>query len=230
MMRRFTTVRRSVVADSPPWALLIRLFFALGWLRAATEKLADPHWWSGAGILDFLDEHADATLDWYAPFIDWIVVAHLDVIVLAVVVLQVGSGLSLLTGRALRLGLAAGIFLNLNFVAAGAVNPSAFYIVAQGALSFWLIEARPSPASRRTLMGGVGVVVLLGLLSAPFVATLRPDDVIDDPAVMFLTFAALATVATIETIRRHTLRASTRRRSDVSIDPRPVSPQPSLTR
>lgn len=203
MRTRFAALLRTLVDDAPPWVLLLRLFFALGWLRAATEKLIDPHWWSGAGIVSFADAHDDSTLDWYAPFLDRVVATHLDTTVVAVVVLQVIAGLSLLSGRALGVGLATGLLLNFNFVAAGAVDPSAFYIVAQGALVFWLIDDRPSSASRRALIGGVGLVVVLGVLSTPLVRTLRPAAVIDDPAVMYLTFAGLALLTTIEAVRRH---------------------------
>ncbi len=202
MVSRLAREYRSAVGDSPPWALLTRWFFALGWLRAATEKLIDPHWWSGAGIESFLNSHANSQLAWYTPFVDRVVIPHLEVVAVVVVLLQIGAGLSLLTGRALGIGLAAGLFLNLSFVAGGAVNPSVFYIVAQGALALWLIESHPSPVARRALVAGVVTLVLLGLASAPLVGTIRPDAVIDDPAVMMLTLAALGTLATIETVRR----------------------------
>jgi hypothetical protein len=203
MDKRLARTYRSIVGDAPPWVLASRLFFALGWLRAAVEKLIDPFWWNGSEILTFLDRHRESELGWCTLFVDRIVVPHVDVVVIAVVVLQIGAGLSLLTGRSLGAGLALGIFLNLNFVAAGAVNPSAFYLVGQGALVFWLVDERPSSASRRVLLAGVGVVIALGLASIPFVSTVRPDAVIDDPAVMLITLAVLSVITTCETIRRH---------------------------
>ena len=55
---------------------------------------------------------------------------------------QLLVGLGVLTGTYTRAALLAGIFMNLNFVAAGAPTPSAFYLVIQAAL----------------LAGGAGVV------------------------------------------------------------------------
>ena len=49
----------------------------------------------------------------------------------------------------------------------------------------------------------IGVVIALGLASIPFVSTVRPDAVIDDPAVMLITLAVLSVITTCETIRRH---------------------------
>lgn len=210
MVSRPSRFSMSMFDDAPPWVLVTRLFFGLGWIRAATEKLVDPYWWNGATIERFLTEHVDLTLAWYRPFTEYVVAPQLDFVVVLVVALQLVAGVSLLTGRALGLGLAIGIVLNLNFVAAGAVDPSAFYLVAQISLALWLVESRPAPGGRRALLCGTMIVVVLGVLSAPLVGTLHPAEVIDDPAVMFLTFALLATVGTVAAIRRHQ-RASGRR-------------------
>jgi thiosulfate dehydrogenase [quinone] large subunit len=203
MANRFSRSYTSIVDDSPPWVLLTRLFFGLGWLRAATEKLIDPYWWNGAGIEAFLVEHESGTLAWYRTFVDHVVQPHLDTVVVLVVAIQLAVGIALLRGRHLGAALAAGIFLNLNFVAAGAVSPSAFYLVAQGALVLWLVERRPEPRYRRALLGGTCFLVVIGLLSAPLVRTLHPSEVIDDPAMMLLVLGSLAAVATVETVRRH---------------------------
>jgi hypothetical protein len=210
MVSRPSRFSMSMFDDAPPWVLVARLFFGLGWIRAATEKLIDPYWWNGTTIERFLTEHVDSTLAWYRPFTEHVVAPQLDFVVVLVVALQLVAGVSLLTGRALGLGLAIGIVLNLNFVAAGAVNPSAFYLIAQISLALWLVEQHPEPAGRRALLGGTLIVVVLGVLSAPLIGTLHPAEVIDDPAVMFLTFALLATVGTVAAIRRHQ-RASGRR-------------------
>lgn len=203
MANRFSRSYRSIVDDAPPWVLLTRLFFGLGWLRAATEKLIDPYWWNGAGIEAFLVEHENGTLAWYRPFVDHIVQPHLDTVVVLVVAIQLAAGIALLSGRHLGVALTVGMFLNLNFVAAGAVSPSAFYLVAQGALVLWLVEQQPEPLYRRALLGGTCFLVVLGLVGTPLIRTLHPSEVIDDPAIMLLVLGLLAALATVETVRRH---------------------------
>jgi thiosulfate dehydrogenase [quinone] large subunit len=203
MANLFSGSYGSIVGDAPPWVLLTRLFFGLGWLRAATEKLIDPYWWNGAGIQTFLVDHDDSRLAWYRPFVDHVIEPHLDTVVVLVVALQLAAGLALLRGRNPGAALAAGIFLNINFVAVGAVSPSAFYLVAQGALVLWLVEQRPEPVYRRALLGGTCLLILIGLVGTPLIRTLQPAEVIDDPAMMLLVLGSLSAVATVETVRRH---------------------------
>lgn len=178
----------------PAWVLLTELFIGLGWARAVTEKILDTDWWSGAPIRQFVAEHDGTTVGWYRPFCELIITPFADVIAVVVVMLQMIAASTLITGRRVGAGLLAGVFLNIHFLAAGAVNPSAFYLLAQGALALRAVEAarwdQQEPRRLRQLRLAAAVALGLGALSIPFVSTFEPALVIEDPAVMFLTAGA----------------------------------------
>ena len=190
---------RALVADRttglPAWVVLTQLFIGLGWLRAATEKLIDSSWWNGSGITSFLAEHDGLTVGWYEPILDVVVTPRLGLVAVAVMIAQFVVGLSLVSGRFVRSALAVGIFLNLNFLAAGAVNPSAFYLLSQGAIALWLVEqGRTAPRTPALLTTTAIVAATLGVISMPYVTTLHPAEVIDDPAIMLVLGGILAMV------------------------------------
>ena len=177
--------------DQPAWSVMIQVFIGLGWLRAATEKIIDPRWWTGETLSLFLADHSGAGVGWYEPLINLAVDPQLVMVALTVIALQIVAGVTLLTGRHLSVGLAVGMFMNVHFVAAGAVNPSAFYLLAQGAVALWLAEqGRARALQRLQAMAGAGV--FLALLSVPFIRTIHPAEVIDDPAIMLVTGGLLA--------------------------------------
>ncbi len=183
------------LAGRPAWVLVTRLFIGLGWLRAAGEKILDPAWWRGQTLATFLADTDEAMLGWYRPFIELVTGFGLPVVAMIVVVAQLGAGIGLITGRHLGRWLAVGIFLNLNFVAAGAVNPSAFYLLSQGALALWLAERhRNRGQARRLLIAAAAVSWFLLTLNLTSISTVHPAEVIDDPAVMLVFGAALAVI------------------------------------
>ena len=191
------------VAGLPAWVVLTQLFIGLGWLRAAAEKMIDPSWWRGEGIASFLAEHEEQTLGWYAPFVDLVVSPYAAVFAAIVVLAQIVAGTSLVTGRFVGAGLAVGMFLNLNFMAAGAVNPSAFYLLSQGAVALWMVERSRAGRRARQLLQVVAVAAATaGVLSLPFLSNLHPSGVIDDPAAMFVLGGAL-TVIGCDLAHRH---------------------------
>ncbi|MCB1270180.1 MAG: hypothetical protein KDB31_02060 [Microthrixaceae bacterium] len=200
----------------PAWALLTEVFIGIGWLRAAVEKLIDPAWWTGQVVTDFVESHLDSSVGWYSAFASEFVVPAATVVALVVVVAQLVAAAGLISGRRLGAAIGIGIFLNLNFMAAGAVNPSAFYLLAQGSLLLWMAERRPTLAARR----GLGIAALVaggvGLISLPFVSTLHPALVIDDPAVMFVTGGILTVLACF---RAGVSVASARQRHNPSSEP-----------
>ena len=219
LLRWAATVRSGAAtrtAGLPSWVLLIELFLGLGWLRAAAEKVIDPQWWTGDVIRGFVLEHQDQALGWYRPFLDAVVSPAALLVALAVLVLQLTAGLSLVTGRRRGLALGLGILLNLHFMAAGAVNPSVFYLLAQATLALWMVEQRPTITSTRRLVVVSAIATVLASASLPFISTLHPAHVIEDAAVMFVFGGALTIVAcaqagtTINAARRAT------RRNDVS--------------
>ena len=103
--------------------------------------------------------------------------------------------MSFVRGRFVGFALAVGVLMNLNFMAAGAVNPSAFYLVIQGTIALWLAERtragqRAGRALTATAVAGAG----LAALSVPYISTLHPHGVVEDPAVMMVMGGALTVV------------------------------------
>ncbi|NNE96621.1 MAG: hypothetical protein HKN24_11390 [Acidimicrobiales bacterium] len=187
----------------PAWVVLTELFIGLGWLRAVAEKLIDQRWWRGEVLEHFVEDHAGTTLGWYGPFLDIVVLPFAPVIAAVVVLGQLVAGVSLVTGRRLTVGLAVGMFLNLHFMAAGAVTPSAFYLLGQGALVLWLSEQTVSGARIQALRIAAAVGAFVVGLNIPFISTLHPAEVIEDPAVMFSFAGALAALTCLLAAGNH---------------------------
>ena len=186
----------SALRGLPAWVLLIQLFIGAGWLRAAVEKVLDPTWWGGTTIRVFVADHAPLTLPWYRSVVDILVLPNVILVAVLVVLAQLLAGAALITGRHVRAGLMVGIFVNLNFVAAGAVNPSIFYLVCQAALLLWMLQFRtPSGIAGHTLRWLPAASIALFALSAPFIASFDPAAVIGDPAMVLAFFGGLLAVS-----------------------------------
>ncbi len=172
-----------------------QLFFGLGWLRAVGAKVIDTGWWTGDVIRAFVTDHQDVTLPWIEPVLG-IVVANAALVAVGVVIAQLLVGLALVTNRAVLPALAVGGLLNVAFLAVGAVNPSAFYLVGQGAVALWIVGRRPASTGLSIgLQLATAVTVALAVVSAPFITTIHPAEVIDDPGVMLVLLAGLTAVA-----------------------------------
>lgn len=183
--------------EVPPWVAVTQLFFGLGWLRAVAAKVIDPAWWTGDVIRAFVADHAALTLPWLSPFLSSFVVPLAPLVAVLVVVAQAAVGTALVTNRAVTPALVVGSLLNLVFLAAGAVAPSAFYLVAQGAVMLWRLGRRPPSRSlSRGLQVATAAAAVLAVISVPFIGTLHPADVINDPAIMLATLGGLVAVAT----------------------------------
>ncbi len=116
------------------YLLPLRIFIGIGWLRAATEKLTESDWHDGTALIAFFEGKEEEGLlrfPFYEQLIDDIFIPNASTVAWIVIIAQILIGISILTGTFTNLGLLGGIFLNLNFVLSGAVNPSAFYIVIQ---------------------------------------------------------------------------------------------------
>ena len=179
------------LAAIPTWVLLTQLFIGLGWTRAVVEKLIDPTWWTGAHLRAFLTEHESETIGWYQPMVANVIEPAAIAVAVTVIALQALTAASLLTGRRLTVGLALGMAMNVNFIAVGAVSPSVFYLLAQGAVLLWLLERRNSLPGRAIATATI-IAVVLAVGSAPWIATLHPAEVIHDPALMMVTAGSLA--------------------------------------
>ncbi|MEL6985044.1 MAG: hypothetical protein AAFO29_21615, partial [Actinomycetota bacterium] len=117
-------------------------------------------------------------------------------VAVVVLVVQVLIGTALTVNRAVMPALVAAGSLNLVFLAVGAVNPSAFYLVGQGAVALWHLGRRPPSAGlSRGLQAAVAVAVALAVISVPFIGTIHPAGVIDDPAIMMGMLAGLTALA-----------------------------------
>lgn len=204
MASRSRSFLRDRITDVPAWVLLVELFIGFGWLRAAIEKVIDPLWWDGSTISWFITVHTGDTLEWYRPVLD-VIAPGRELVALVVILLQIAVAASLLSGRFVGLGLTIGIFLNLSFLVAGAVNPSVFYLLSQGAVALWMAEQAATERDiRRPLWVIAAGALFVGLISLPSVSTIHPAEVIEDPGAMVAFVCALAVVACLLVYRRAT--------------------------
>lgn len=194
------------ITGIPAWVVMTQLFIGFGWIRAAIEKAIEPRWWSGEVLETFVASHQDAAVWWYQPFLSSIVLPAAQVIAATVLTGQLLAGLSLITGRHLAVGLTIGMYLNLHFVAAGAVTPSVFYLLAQGAVVLWLAERKLHDRPVELLETAALVSLFLAGLSLPYVSTLHPAHVIEDPAMMFVFGGLLAALGCLSASTSHERR------------------------
>ncbi|MDH3190438.1 MAG: hypothetical protein OEM39_07355 [Acidimicrobiia bacterium] len=179
----------------PAWVLLTQIFIGLGWSRAAVEKIIDGSWWGGSGITTFLAEQSSLTLGWYQPVVDHIVRPNVAVFAIVVVCSQLLAAASLLSGRLVGYGLLLGMFMNVNFLAAGSVNPSAFYLLSQGALALWLAEQAEYGTLVPRVLSVIAVLgYVIGVMSLPYIGTLHPAEVMKDPGIMVALAGALTVI------------------------------------
>ena len=82
--------------------------------------------------------------------------------------------------------------MNVAFVLAGAVTPSAFYLLAQLAVVLWVVESGRSAWSRAL----ASIVALTGLALAGSavlsIGSLHPAHVVEDPSMMLVFLGLLA--------------------------------------
>lgn len=195
---QFEHPRRSDAVSSAIVLFPIRLFLIAGWLRAGAEKVISPAWWRGDTLRSFLDAQHDVALPYFQPVMDRVIGPFAVEVAAVVAVAQILIGLAILFGRPLRVALWCAVVLNVVFVLAGRVNPSAFYLVMEAALlyavSVGLLADRRTEPSTRTLGLVVGWLALAAV-NVPFIRTIEPAKVIEDPAMM-LTFLGVVVAVT----------------------------------
>ncbi|MEX2134060.1 MAG: hypothetical protein WEB67_07955 [Acidimicrobiia bacterium] len=197
--------RATRIEGTPAWVVFIRLFIGFGWLRAVAEKLIEPGWRDGTEIIAFVEGYSVWTLGWYRLIVDNLVVPNTQVVLVILIAAQVFAGFTLLSGRLLAYGIAVGIFMNLNFLAAGSVDPNVFYLLSQGAIAFWLVERGAASKWRLRSLSVVAIAIYaLAMVSIPSITTLHPTRVIIDPAMMFVFLGLAAIVACDQAHRRMT--------------------------
>ncbi|MGA9276670.1 MauE/DoxX family redox-associated membrane protein [Ilumatobacter sp.] len=171
----------------------LQIFLATGWLRAGIEKVIDPTWWSGDHLLDFLEQQRPQMLPWFVWFSDGVLTPLAPLVAWLVVAMQLVIAACLATNRWVARALWAGVLLNVCFTMAGAVNPSAFYLVMEMALLFSLSRPiREAVANHRAVAW-----LIPAALFAPFARTIEPSRVVDDPALMLSTLCVIAAVTTL---------------------------------
>lgn len=197
--------------------LPLRLFIGLGWLRSSVEKLSDPEWYSGVALHHFFFERiadGDVAFPFYQLLMEGPFSAHAPLLSKLIMVGEFYCGVAILVGLFARPALLAGLFMNLNFILAGSINPSAFYIVIQLTLLFsaagsvfgvgsllapnnlfsdisprrmWIIEK----TKMRLCFCGALLCGLLALLMASQVQHIDPAQSVEDPAMLLLILCAL---------------------------------------
>lgn len=177
----------------------LRVFLAVGWIRAGVEKLVDRHWWNGDRLRAFVGANRSVAVPPFRPFLDHVAVPLAVAVSFVVLAAEIACGIAVGVGRPLRAALRWGVFLNVVFMLSGPVNPSVFYLVMEIVLLLAVAEGtigvRPSRPGPRTLAGAAVLLASAGVL-APYVRTLEPAKVIADPALTLL-FLALLTCATL---------------------------------
>lgn len=175
----------------------IRVFLAIGWLRAGIEKLIAPKWWSGENLREFLDVHRTTAIAPFRPVMEHVFEPMALLVAFVVVATEIGCGIAIGTGTALRGALRWAVVLNVVFMLCGPVNPSAFYLVMEmvllTAIADGTIGTRPTSPSNRTVTFACALL-LTALLMTPYIRTIDPAKVIADPAIMLVFLAALQAV------------------------------------
>lgn len=201
----------------------IRVFVGVGWLRSFAEKFGDPAWRDGSAVREFLDIQRARDLvamPAYDSLLGFMIDNAGGLVGWLVMFLQLLVGLAILFGALTNLALIVGVVMNVNFMLAGEINPSAFYIVIQTLLFVTgsgavlgvdrLLARIPPPPSILTVArpdlrhsitsDRLGVGVLLSLsgvvswLGFAHVTDFSPTG-ITDPALVMGTVMAVTTVS-----------------------------------
>ncbi|MGZ7087155.1 MAG: hypothetical protein ACXVIH_12575, partial [Ilumatobacteraceae bacterium] len=177
----------------------IRVFLAVGWLRAGIEKLIDPRWWNGSGLRAFLAANDASAVPPFRPIMEHAIHPLAILVAFVVMATEIACAIAIGVGRPMRAALRWATILNITFVLCGQVNPSAFYLVMQivllVAIADGTIGTRPSLPSRRTY-ALAGALFSTAVFLVQYIRTIEPARVIGDPAIV-LVFLAVIEVTTL---------------------------------
>ena len=167
----------------PAWILVPQMFLATGWLRAGVWHGVRREWWSGEDLADFVMAQSSQSILGYRMFLESVVSGVPIVIALGVVVLQLLVGFALLANWRPVGALVIGSFLNLNFMLAGVVNPSVFYLIMTSAIVSWHLDRDLSSEVKAQLVKRCAPAALAGIAILSFeVKSIHPENVTEDPA------------------------------------------------
>lgn len=198
----------------------LRGFIGLGWLRAAVEKAVDPGWADGSSLTAFLlQQGGHAAFPAYQALMTDVFLPHAVLLSWIILIGQLLAGAAIGAGFLTRAALIGALFMNINFLLAGAPNPSAFYLVIQGALLManagmilgvdgWLrqraLERRPpaqevpalSPRQPRRWPLVTSMVLFGGIAGAatPYIRDFSPAGSVHDPAMLVVIVSLMAAV------------------------------------
>jgi len=148
------------------WAwiwLIARIYLGFEWLKEGFEKLESPDWIganSGAEVIEFVSgaiqktggEHAEV-LDWYARFLENIVLPNAEIWGYLVVFGELLVGIALIIGLFTGTAALFGGFMNMNYLLSGsiALNPimllvTFFLILAWRTAGWWGVGRWVLPA------------------------------------------------------------------------------------
>ena len=210
----------SRLSDRPAYVVLLELFLVLGWGRAAVAKLMSAPWRDGTQLQEFIADHDPLTIGWYRPLANLISSNGTWLWAAFIVAVELAIAISLFIGRGTAVAIATAIFLNVNFILAGQGNPSIFYILMQVAVGLWLVEGPLPRSMARSATRVVGLLaVVLVVATVPYLKTLDPHAVIDDPAAVLA--AGLLCTAVACAISWHRLQPES---EHPTIDLRTTSP------
>lgn len=119
--------------------LLVRVYLGWGWVQAGWEKLHNPAWVgakAGTGLAGFVAGAVKKTVgsnpavqSWYADFLKAVVLHHLVVFSYMVAFGETLVGVALILGVVTGIAAFFGMFMNLNYLLAGAVSVNPIYFV-----------------------------------------------------------------------------------------------------
>jgi len=115
----------------------VRIFLAVGWLRACVEKLLDPWWLNGTKLTAFFMQQTysgSVVFPFYQQLIDTLFLPYVVALSWIVMVGQLLVGMGIAIGLCTRGALLGGLFMNANFLLAGRPDPNAFYLIIQSML------------------------------------------------------------------------------------------------
>ena len=204
--KRLITPTAARRGQMPSWILLPQLFLAAGWLRAGTANAITDGWWSGETLRLFLDVDTSHAVTIYQPFLTHVVEPFAAVVAAMVCIAELAIGAMLALNRRVLGALLVAAFLNVHFMLAGAVNPSAFYLVIAMVIVSWRLEEGSSAPKRRAVARRAGFAALVTTLGlAPFVTTIQPARVIEDPAIVLIFLSVVFAIATSWALEERTL-------------------------
>ena len=180
----------------PSWILIPQIVLAVGWALATLTNIFQADWWSGQAIRDFVATETGLRVNVYQHVLTGLVEPLPAVTAIVVAAIQIAIVVMLVFNYRVMVALSLAAFLNVQFILAGVVNPSVFYLVAALGIAIWRIETSANAETLQrlsdfTIMSGLVAVAFL----APGVRTLQPEGVLDDPALVLIFLAFLAMVA-----------------------------------